>query len=222
MSVAKKAKPAKPTLFTIGHSTRTLQEFIEVLKAHGIRAVGDVRTVPRSRRVPQFNADTLKPELAKHRIRYVPMPALGGLRKPRADSPNAAWRNASFRGYADYMQTPEFAAAIDRLIEIAAGRPTAVMCAEAVPWRCHRSLIGDAMLVRGWQVMDLMTAKSAKPHKRTSFARVRGKRITYPPEAIKEETPVISPATSARKTRSRSRPSGRATAGSSRTGAARP
>ena len=176
-------RPRKPagTLYTIGHSTRTLDEFIAILKAHQIATIADVRTVPRSRRVPQFNAESLPRDLANADIEYMHMPALGGLRKTRADSPNMAWRNASFRGYADYMQTPEFWAGIDELIAIATTKTTAIMCAEAVPWRCHRSLIGDAMLVRGWEVLDLMTVKSAKPHKLTPFAKHRGRRITYPP-----------------------------------------
>lgn len=173
---------AKPTLFTIGHSTRSLEEFAAILTAHGVKVVVDVRTVPRSRRVPQFNADTLGESLAPFGIEYRPIRALGGLRKTKADSPNTAWRNLSFRGYADYMQTDAFQAALDELIAIAADRPTVIMCAEAVPWRCHRSLIGDAMLIRGWQVLDLMTERSAKPHKLTPFAKVEGMRITYPGE----------------------------------------
>ncbi len=172
----------KPTLFTIGHSTRTLEEFVAALEAHGIRVVADIRTVPRSRRVPQFNAETIGSELAKYGIEYRPLAGLGGLRKARPDSKNMAWRNASFRGFADYMQTEEFEAGIAELIELASRRPTVIMCAEAVPWRCHRSLVGDAMLVRGWQVMDVMSEKSARPHALTGFAKVRGKRVTYPGE----------------------------------------
>lgn len=172
---------AKPTLFTIGHSTRTLEEFATILRTHGVAVLVDVRTVPRSRRVPQFNAETLGHDLARWGIEYLPMPALGGLRKPRPDSPNAAWRNTSFRGYADYMQTPAFQAGLEQLIQTASARPTAIMCAEAVPWRCHRSLIGDALIVRGWQVMDLMGERSVRPHKLTDFARVKGTQVTYPP-----------------------------------------
>ncbi len=172
------------TLFTIGHSTRTLEELVGILKAHGVETLADVRTVPRSRRVPWFNAETLGDDLARFGIGYVPMGELGGLRKSKADSVNTAWRNASFRGYADYMQTPAFEAGLERLTEIASARPTAVMCAEAVPWRCHRSLIGDAMIARGWRVVDLMGEKSAKPHKLTEFAKVEGTKVTYPGEGL--------------------------------------
>jgi uncharacterized protein (DUF488 family) len=169
-----------PTVFTIGHSTRTLEELVAILRSHGVTALVDVRTVPRSRRVPQFNAETLAGDLAGSGIEYVLLPALGGLRKPAPDSDNMAWRNASFRGYADYMQTPAFQGGLGQLARIASARPTAIMCAEAVPWRCHRSLIGDALIVRGWRVLDLMSERSAKPHKLTDFAKVDGTRITYP------------------------------------------
>ena len=169
-------------MFTIGHSTRTLEELVGILKAHGVGTLVDVRTVPRSRRVPWFNAETLGGDLGRVGIGYVPMGELGGLRKARADSMNTGWRNASFRGYADYMQTPAFEAGVERLIEIASSGPTVIMCAEAVPWRCHRSLIGDAMIARGWRVVDLMGEKSAKPHKLTEFARVEGTKVTYPGE----------------------------------------
>lgn len=169
-----------PTLFTIGHSTRTLEELVAILREHGVLVLVDVRTVPRSRYVPQFNAETLANDLAESGITYIPLGALGGLRKARPDSINTAWRNASFRGYADYMQTREFGAGLERLIEIASKKPTAIICAEAVPWRCHRSLIADAMIVRGWRVIDLMSQSSATLHKLTDFARVKGTRITYP------------------------------------------
>lgn len=173
---------APPTLFTIGHSTRTLEEFTAILKAHGIAVLADVRTVPRSRRVPQFNAETLGGKLASSGIEYLPLPALGGLRKAKPDSGNMAWRNASFRGYADYMQTPAFAAGLEQLIQVALAKPTAIMCAEAVPWRCHRSLIADALIAQGWQVIDLMGENSKKAHKLSSFAKVEGTRVTYPAE----------------------------------------
>lgn len=169
-----------PALFTIGHSTRTLEELVAILNEHGVQALADVRSIPRSRRVPQFNADTLGRDLESSGIEYVPLPALGGLRKAKTDSINMAWHNASFRGYADYMQTPAFAAGLDQLIQIASVKPTAIMCAEAVPWRCHRSLIADAMLARGWRVIDLMGQNSAKPHMLTDFAKVRGTKVTYP------------------------------------------
>lgn len=173
---------SEKTLYTIGHSTRTLDELVAILKAHGVKTLADVRSIPKSRHVPQFNQDSLKIELPKHKIHYLPIPELGGRRHTRKDSINGAWRNASFRGYADYMQTPEFAAGIEELIKIAQKSPTAIMCAEAVPWRCHRSLIGDAMLVRGWTVLDLMDTDKQPPHHLTPFAKVTGLKITYPPQ----------------------------------------
>jgi uncharacterized protein (DUF488 family) len=174
------ASTSAPTLFTIGHSTRSLEELASILQSHGVSTLVDVRTVPRSRHVPQFNAETLGRDLAGWGIEYVPVPALGGLRKPRSDSINLGWRNASFRGYADYMQTPAFRAGLEQLIHIASAKPAAIMCAEAVPWRCHRSLIGDAMVARGWRVIDLMDRNSAGPHKLTDFAKVDGTKVTYP------------------------------------------
>ena len=170
-----------PTIYTIGHSTRTLEEFIEVLKARGVQAIADVRRHPGSRRLPWFNASSLAETLPRHGLEYRAFPGLGGRRKPMSDSPNGAWRNASFRGYADYAQTAEFQDALDRLIEESRDIPTALTCAEAVPWRCHRSLIADALLVRGWQVVDLFDARKASRHKLTPFAKVDGLRITYPP-----------------------------------------
>jgi len=141
-----------------------------------------VRTVPRSRYNPQFNHEALQASLKGAGIGYAHAPGLGGFRRPAPDSPNAGWRNLSFRGYADYMQTPAFQSAIDALIARSEVERTAIMCAEAVPWRCHRSLIGDALLVRNVEVLDIMTEKSAKPHTLTSFARVDGHRLWYPPE----------------------------------------
>ena len=138
--------------------------------------------MPRSRRVPQFNAENLGPGLAAQGIEYVQLPALGGLRKAKRESTNLAWRNASFRGYADYMQTPAFQAGLEQLIRIASAKPTAIMCAEAVPWRCHRSLIADAMIARGWQVIDLMGESSAREHNLPDFARVNGTTLSYPGE----------------------------------------
>ena len=172
--------PAQP-LFTIGHSTHPLAEFIALLQAHGVTLLADVRTIPRSRHNPQFNRETLPVSLAQAGIGYVHLAALGGLRKPLPDSINAAWKNASFRGYADYMQTPEFAAGLEQLLELARERPTAVMCAEAVPWRCHRSLIGDALTARGVAVEDILSESKRSPHRMTPFARVEGERVTYPP-----------------------------------------
>jgi Domain of unknown function DUF488 len=176
-------KPPKVVL-TIGHSTRTLDSLIELLEAHRVERLVDVRTIPRSRRNPQFNRETLPAALRKARIGYRHMKALGGLRHARRDSPNTAWRNASFRGYADYMLEPEFAAALDRLIGLAAEKRTAVMCAEAVPWRCHRSMIADALLARGIAVEHILGTKRAEPHRLTAFARVEGERVTYPGEPL--------------------------------------
>ena len=137
------------TVFTLGHSTLPIERFVALLARYGIEQLADVRTVPRSRRNPQFNADALSESLRTVGISYVPFRELGGLRKPRPDSPNSGWRNESFRGYADYMQTPEFEAGLSRLVELGAKQRTAIMCAEAVPWRCHRSLVADALVARG-------------------------------------------------------------------------
>ena len=170
------------TIYTVGHSTRTLDELCRILQAHGVRAVADVRLIPRSRRYPHFNDDALAVSLPGHGIEYHPFKSLGGRRRPRKDSPNGAWRNESFRGYADFLQTPAFEAALGELMELAERVPTTTMCAEAVPWRCHRSLISDALLVRGWTVLDVTSAKKATAHKLPAFARVEGLRVTYPPE----------------------------------------
>jgi uncharacterized protein (DUF488 family) len=175
-------------LYTIGHSTRTFQEFLALLRAHGIERVADVRTVPRSRRVPWTERGRLGRALRSRRIAYAHAPELGGLRHARKDSPNGAWRNSGFRGYADYMATPEFEAGLRRLNRWARARRTAVMCAEALPWRCHRSLIADAETARGIPVRHIMSATSARPHRMTPFAKVRrGRppRVLYPPEHAK-------------------------------------
>jgi uncharacterized protein (DUF488 family) len=169
-------------VFTVGHSTRPIREFLALLEAHGVRLLVDVRTVPRSRHNPQFNQDALRTALRSARIGYRHMKGLGGLRHPQKDSPNGAWRNASFRGFADYMQTQEFASNVERLTELASKRATAIMCAEAVPWRCHRSLIGDALLVRGFRVEELSSLSTTRAHTMTPWATVRGRRILYPPE----------------------------------------
>jgi uncharacterized protein (DUF488 family) len=169
------------TIFTIGHSTRPIAEFLDLLSAHGIRQLLDIRTIPKSRRNPQFNTDSLAASLAATGIRYAHLKDLGGLRHPARDSINLGWRNESFRGYADYMQTPEFAAALDRAIHLAKETPpTVLMCAEAVPWRCHRSLVADALVVRGIRVLEIVSAAEPKEHALTTFAHVRGTRITYP------------------------------------------
>lgn len=171
-------------IHTIGHSTRPAADFVSLLTAHGIRTLVDVRTIPRSRHNPQFNSDTLEATLAEHGIEYVHAPELGGLRKPRPDSINTGWRNTSFRGYADYMQTPAFQTAVDRLVERADQVPTAIMCAEAVPWRCHRSLVADALMARGHEAREIVSETKATPHKLTPFARVDGANVTYPPEGL--------------------------------------
>jgi uncharacterized protein (DUF488 family) len=183
------------TIFTIGHSTRSIDEFIRILHSHGVRRIVDVRTIAKSRHNPQFGEDALGPSLAEQGIGYERFEVLGGLRHTNSHSVNGAWRNASFRGYADYMQTPEFAAGIDELIALGAREAVAIMCAEAVPWRCHRSLIADALLVRGIDVLDIMSEKGAKPHAMTRFAQVDGLTITYPPEPGQEagETANASP-----------------------------
>ena len=167
-------------LFTLGHSTRSIDDFLALLAEHRIARLVDVRTVPRSRHNPQFNRDLLPPALERAGIAYTHLPALGGLRHTRKDSPNTAWKNTSFRGYADYMLTPEFDRALDELIALADRERIAIMCAEAVPWRCHRSLIADALTARGIPVTHIMSAGHTKPHSMTSFAHVEGSRVTYP------------------------------------------
>lgn len=184
--VAKEKLPE--IVLTIGHSTRTIEEFTALLKAHGATCVVDVRTVPRSRHNPQFNQDSLPASLKEAGLGYVHMPGLGGLRHAKSDSPNMGWLNASFRGYADYMQTPEFARNLEELIELAKRGRIAVMCAEAVPWRCHRSLVADALLVRGIPTEDIMSETRRQPHSLTPFAKVRGGTLTYPAEAATEVT----------------------------------
>jgi uncharacterized protein (DUF488 family) len=173
-------------VLTIGHSTRTLDEFIALLKAHAVTFIVDVRTIPRSRHNPQFNGDSLPDSLKKAGIGYTHLPGLGGLRHAKHDSVNAGWRNASFRGYADYMQTPKFQKQIEELIQLAKKHRIALMCAEAVPWRCHRSLIGDALTVRGIRTEDIMSLKQCRLHTLTPFAKVRGTTVTYPTEDSKK------------------------------------
>jgi uncharacterized protein (DUF488 family) len=184
--VAKQAAQAREwpqgAVFTVGHSTLPIEQFTGLLQAYGVRCLMDVRTVPKSRHNPQFNADALAASLEAAGIRYLPMQALGGLRKPRKDSPNSGWRNESFRGYADYMQTEAFAAALQELIETSRDCRTAIMCAEAVPWRCHRSLVADALMAHGVPVVEIMSESNARAHKLTAFARVEGEKVTYPPE----------------------------------------
>ncbi len=173
-------KGHSPLVMTIGHSTRTLEDFVRLLQVHGATRVVDVRTVPRSWHNPQFNKDSLPGSLKKAGLGYVHLPGLGGLRHAKPDSLNLGWRNASFRGYADYMQTPEFEQSLDELIQLANKEQIAMMCAEAVPWRCHRSLIGDALAVRGIRTEDIMSATRRQVHALTPFAKVRGTAIAYP------------------------------------------
>ena len=176
----KKIRTGMPVVLTIGHSTRTWKAFLEILRAHRVKRVIDVRSIPRSRHNPQFNRETLRARLRAARIGYVHLRKLGGLRHARGDSPNMGWRNPSFRGFADYMQTSEFDAGLQRLMKLARQKRSALMCAEAVPWRCHRSLIADALTVRGIRVEHILSGKSSPVHSLTSFGRVRRQRITYP------------------------------------------
>ena len=173
---------ALPVVFTIGHSTHPLDEFVGLLHAHSITLVVDVRTVPRSSHNPQFDKTSLPGSLKKAGLGYVHMPGLGGLRHAKPDSINMGWRNMSFRGYADYMQTPEFDESLNELIQLASQDRIALMCAEAVPWRCHRSLIADALLVRGIRTEDIMTMTRSTVHTLTLFAEVQGTVVTYPAE----------------------------------------
>jgi uncharacterized protein (DUF488 family) len=167
-------------IFTIGHSTRPIEDFIALLDAHRIDLLVDVRTVPRSRHNPQFNRDTLPDTLLQVDIGYLHIAELGGLRKARPDSTNIGWRNLSFRGYADYTQTSEFENGLTRLMNEAATHRVAIMCAEAVPWRCHRSLIADALTARGKKVFELSGLTRVQPHVMTPFARIDETRVTYP------------------------------------------
>lgn len=171
---------SQPTLFTIGHSTHSIEEFIALLNAHGIRHLVDVRSIPKSRHVPQFNSDTLASALNSAGIAYTHIKNLGGRRHSSKDSTNTGWRNTSFRGYADYIATPSFAEGLTTLTQIAASTPTAIMCAEAVPWRCHRSLIADALILKGWQVRDILSPASAAEHKLTPFLVAVNGQPTYP------------------------------------------
>ena len=165
----------------MGHSTRPIDELVDLLRAAGVLVLADVRTIPRSRANPQYEGPALERSLAAAGIRYVHLPRLGGLRHARKDSPNGAWRNASFRGYADHMATPEFEEGLVQLRAVAREGPVAVMCAEAVPWRCHRSLLADALLARGVVVEHIVGRGRTRPHRLTPFARLEGRRVTYPP-----------------------------------------
>jgi uncharacterized protein (DUF488 family) len=180
-------------VYTIGHSTHPLDEFVGMLRANGVERLVDIRTVPGSRHNPQFGEHELETSMPDAGIDYQRLAALGGLRHTKVSEPtiNGAWRNRSFRNYADYMQTPAFAAGIDELIALAERQTVAIMCAEAVPWRCHRSLVGDALLARGIPVFDIMSPTSTKPHTMRPFAMVDGERVWYPPD---EPTDAAAPA----------------------------
>ena len=174
--------PSAIEVFSVGHSTHSMEDFIALLKAHGVERLVDVRTIPRSRHNPQFDREALAAAVRRAGLGYIHFKALGGLRHTRRDSPNTAWRNLSFRGFADYMQTATFNRAVDRLIRMARPKRIAILCAEAVPWRCHRSLIADALVVRGAAVRHILSPTSAHPHTLTLWAQVRGNRVTYPGE----------------------------------------
>ena len=175
--------PPSEIVFTIGHSTRSLAAFIRLLKAHHVERVIDVRRIPKSRHNPQFSREKLAPALHRARIHYRHLPDLGGFRHPRPDSPNTGWRNASFRGYADYMQTPKFQVSLDCCIGLAKRERAVLMCAEGVPWRCHRSLIADALIAKGMQVKEITSRLRARDHVLTPWARVQGAHVTYAPES---------------------------------------
>ncbi len=172
-------------IFTLGHSTHSLDELVKILRAYGVQMFVDVRTIPRSRHNPQFNKEMIGKYLRNRRINYRHMKALGGLRHARVDSANQGFRNKSFRGFADYMQTPAFDTGIRKLMDLASKKAIVIVCAEAVPWRCHRSLIADALTVRNVKVVHVFSETNSKPHALTSFAKVQGTVITYPsdPEA---------------------------------------
>jgi uncharacterized protein (DUF488 family) len=167
------------SIATIGHSNRSLEDFVALLKSHSITRILDVRRYPASRKWPHFNAASLAESLPAAGIDYVGLPQLGGRRRPRPDSPHVAWREESFRGYADFMDTDEFAAGRAEVERLAAERPSALMCAEALPWKCHRSLIADALVAGGWEVRDVVSEREARPHRVPKFGRVDGERVIY-------------------------------------------
>lgn len=167
-------------IYTIGHSTRSIEEFVAILRVYKIQMILDIRTIPKSRHNPQFNGDQLGEALKNNKIGYQHLGSLGGLRHPKKDSENLGWKNASFRGYADYMQTLEFSKALKVLKEIVKKKTVAVMCAEAVPWRCHRSLVSDALTKQNFKVIHILSAKSSYVHKLTPFLKVRSGKLSYP------------------------------------------
>ena len=181
----------RPCIFTIGHSTRSIDEFVELLRAHGIKGIVDIRSIPRSRHNPQFNADDLKQSLQREHMSYEHIKELGGLRRAKKDSINLGWRNASFRGFADYMATQDFSEGLAALTKIATARETAIMCAEAVPWRCHRSLIADALTNKGWMVRDIMSRTVAARHRQTPFLKIRKGELVYPAEPLRKRLELV-------------------------------
>jgi uncharacterized protein (DUF488 family) len=183
------AAEGRCAVLTVGHSTRPIEIFLELLRSHRVTQLVDVRTVPRSRHNPQFAQDALRASLAAAGIGYAHAPGLGGFRRPGPDSPNAGWRNLSFRGYADYMQTPEFDAELRNLVELARTDRVALMCAEAVPWRCHRSLIADALTAHGIATCEIASAKRLQPHRLPAFACVHGETVMYPPPLDEKQAP---------------------------------
>jgi uncharacterized protein (DUF488 family) len=169
------------TVFTVGHSTLPIEKFIALMKVYNIARVVDIRTIPRSRHNPQFNSESLSKSLPENGIAYEHVAALGGLRRPSKDSANTGWRNESFRGYADYMQTAAFQTALETLIQSSRQARIVIMCAEAVPWRCHRSLVADALEVHGIPVIEILSEDSYRAHRLTEFAHVEGTKVSYPP-----------------------------------------
>ena len=170
------------TIYTIGHSTRTIEQLIQILRAHSITLLVDVRTLPRSKHNPQFDGDALRSSLERVGIGYVHLKGLGGLRRPSRDSVNTGWRNEGFRGYADHMQTEEFRAALARLMELGEGQTVTIMCAEGNPFRCHRMLVADALTARGIRVVHVSSERSVRIHTMTPFAKVTSQRVSYPVE----------------------------------------
>jgi uncharacterized protein (DUF488 family) len=167
-------------IYSIGHSTRSIEDFVSVLRHYGIKIVADVRTVPKSRHNPQFEGSNLEKSLEENGMSYIHIRELGGLRNPKKDSNNMEWKNTSFRGYADHMETAEFQKGLEMLKEIASGHSTVILCAEAVPWRCHRSLIADALTVQGWDAVHIMTEKHSSRHTLTEFLKVADGKLSYP------------------------------------------